>query len=162
MAVIDIVFIVLIFIMVVRCALRGFITEVMSMAAVVLGLLAAFFFYKQGAAFIRTKILEDVEVLPELIAFVSLLVIVFFAIKILERIIHDIISRIHLGGVDRTLGLVFGLLEGLLLVCLILAVIRIQPLFSPEPLLENSFFAKLLGPLVGEFRLPAPGVENNV
>lgn len=163
MAIIDIIFIVLIFILVLRGALRGFVREVMSMASVVLGLLAALLFYKPGAAFVRTKILEDVEVLPELIAFVSLMIIVFIVIKILERIIQDIISRITLlGGIDHSLGLVLGFLEGLLLVSLILFVLSIQPLFNPESLLENSFFAKLLNPLIGEIRLPVLGVEDGV
>lgn len=163
MAIIDIIFIVLIFILVLRCALRGFVREVMSMASVVLGLLAALLFYKPGAAFVRTKILEDVEVLPELIAFVSLMIIVFIVIKILERIIQDIISRITLlGGIDHSLGLVLGFLEGLLLVSLILFALSIQPLFNPESLLENSFFAKLLNPLIGEIRLPVLGVEDSV
>jgi membrane protein required for colicin V production len=160
MAVIDIVFIGLIFILVLRCALRGFVREVMAAASVVLGLLAALLFYKPGAAFVRTRILEDVKVLPELIAFASLMIIVFIVIKILDHIIQDIISRITLlGGIDHSLGLVLGLLEGLLLVCLVLFVLGIQPLFDQGPLLENSFFAKLLNPLMGEFRLPVLGVE---
>jgi membrane protein required for colicin V production len=155
LAIIDIVFIALIFILVIRCALHGFIAEIMSMAAVVLGLLAAFLFYKPGAAFVRTKILADMAVVPELIAFIALLAIVFFAIKILEHIIQDIISRINLGGLNHALGLVFGVLEGLLLVSLLLFVINIQPLFNPASLLEHSFFAKLLDPLVGQLGLPA-------
>jgi membrane protein required for colicin V production len=162
-ATIDIIFTVLIFILILRCALRGFVREVMSMASVVLGLLAALLFYKPGAAFVRTKILEDVKVLPELIAFASLMIIVFIIIKILERIIQDIISRITLlGGIDHSLGLVVGFVEGLLLVSLILFVLSIQPLFDQRPLLENSFFAKLLNPLVGGIRLPVLGVEGGV
>ncbi len=163
MAIIDIIFIVLIFILIIRCALRGFIKEIMSMASVVLSLLAALLFYQAGAAFVRTKILSDVAVLPELIAFVAIMVIVLLVIKILEHIIQDIISRINLlAGLDHALGLVFGLLEGLLLVSLILFVIGIQPLFNPDSLLEHSFFAKFLGPLVGELRLPVLGAGNNV
>jgi membrane protein required for colicin V production len=157
MAIIDIIFTALIVMLVLRCALRGFITEIMSMAAVVLGFLAAILFYKPGAAFVRTKILADMAVVPELIAFVSLIVIVFIVIKILAHIIQDIISRISLGGLNHALGLVFGLLEGLVLVCLILFVINVQPLFNPASLLEHSFFAKTLNPLVGELRLPAGG-----
>jgi membrane protein required for colicin V production len=159
MAIIDIIFIALIFILVIRGGLRGFITEIMSMAAVVLGLLAAFFFYKPGAVFVRTKILADMQIVPELIAFVALMAIVFFSIKILEHIIQDIISRVHLlGGLNHALGLVFGLLEGLILVCLLLFVINIQPLFNPESLLEQSLFEKILDPLVGQLREAGTGV----
>jgi membrane protein required for colicin V production len=162
MAVIDIVFLGLIAILIIRSGLRGFIKEVMSMASVALGLLAAVLFYRRGAAFVRTKILEDVAVLPELIAFAALLAIVFFAIKILEHILRDIVSRINMGGLDHALGLVVGLLEGLVLVRLLLFVIDIQPLFSAESLLENSAIAKLLDPLMRELKLPSAGAGKGV
>jgi membrane protein required for colicin V production len=162
MAVIDIVFLGLIAILIIRSGLRGFIKEVMSMASVALGLLVAVLFYRQGAAFVRTKILEDVAVLPELIAFVALLVIVFFAIKLLEHILQDIVTRINMGGLDHALGLVAGLLEGLILVRLLLFVIDIQPLFSAESLLENSIIAKLLDPLARELKLPPAGAGKGV
>ncbi|GHV74024.1 hypothetical protein AGMMS49940_13260 [Spirochaetia bacterium] len=158
LAIIDVIFIVLIFILVIRGGLRGFIMEIMSMAAVVLGLLTAVLFYKPGAAFVRTKILADMQLVPELIAFVALVIIVFLSIKLLEHIIQDIISRVHLlGGINHALGLAFGLLEGLLLVSLILFVINIQPLFDPATLLEQSLFARILDPLVGQIRLPKVG-----
>jgi membrane protein required for colicin V production len=162
MAVIDIAFGALIAILVIRCGLRGLIKELMSVASVALGLLAAVSFYRQGGAFVRTKILSDIAVLPELIAFVLLLAIVFFAIKILEHILQDIIFRIHVGGLDHALGLVFGLLEGLILARLLLLLIDIQPLFNAESLLEHSIFAKYLGPLRGALKLPLGGGANGV
>jgi membrane protein required for colicin V production len=162
MAIIDIVFFALIVLLIIRCGLRGFIKEVMSMAAVALGLLAAVMFYRQGGAFVRTKILTDVAVLPELIAFVVLVAVVFFAIKLLEHILQDIVSRIHLGGLDRALGLAFGLLEGLVVARLIMFVLAIQPLFNAESLLEQSIFVKLLDPLAGKIKLPPVGGVNGV
>jgi membrane protein required for colicin V production len=162
MAIIDIVFLVLTVIFIIRCGLRGLIKEVMSMAAVALGLFAAVSFYRPGAAFVRTKILADVAALPELIAFVSILAIVFFAIKILEHIIHDIIARINVGGLDHALGLAFGVLEGLIVVRLIIFALDIQPLFDAESLLEHSIFARVLDPLAGKFNLPGTGAKNGV
>jgi membrane protein required for colicin V production len=162
MAIIDIIFLVLVVIFIIRCGLRGLIKEVMSMAAVALGLFAAVSFYRPGAAFVRTKILADVAALPELIAFVSILAIVFFTIKILEHIIHDIIARINVGGLDHALGLVFGLLEGLVVVRLIIFVLDIQPLFNAESLLEHSIFARILDPLAANLRLPGTGENNGV
>jgi membrane protein required for colicin V production len=162
MAIIDIIFLVLTVIFIIRCGLRGLIKEVMSMAAVALGLFAAVSFYRSGAAFVRTKILADVAVLPELIAFVSILAIVFFAIKILEHIIHDIITRINVGGLDHALGLVFGILEGLVVVRLIIFVLGIQPLFDAKSLLEHSIFVRFLDPLAVNFTLPGTGEQNGV
>jgi membrane protein required for colicin V production len=148
LAVIDIILAVVIFLLVVRCVLRGFVGEILSMAAVALGILAAFFLYKNGAAFIRTKIMADVQVVPEILAFAALFGIVFLLVKILEFILKDIIERIHLSGVDRFLGFFFGLVEGFALVALVLFVLNIQPLFDPEPILRGSLFAKYLLPLI--------------
>ena len=147
---IDIIFIALILILVIRCALRGFIEEVMSMASVVAGVFSAVFFYKQGGAFIREQYLENLGVVPEVLAFVILFLIPFIGIRILEHIIKDIITKVNLGGFDRFLGFLFGFLEGITLIALVLFVIDIQPLFDKNLLLEKSFFARFLLPVVGK------------
>jgi membrane protein required for colicin V production len=152
LAVADIVFAVLILILMIRCALRGFISAMLSWASVALGLLMAFLLYKNGAAFLRERFFGNLQVAPEALAFIVLFLIVFVAVQILETILKDIIQRISLGGVDRVLGLIFGFFEGLLLVSLILFLLVIQPLFPPEAALGNSFFARLLLPLIA-----APG-----
>jgi membrane protein required for colicin V production len=141
--VIDIVFALLMVILIIRAALRGFIEELMSMASWVLGFGAAFFLHKNGALFIRERYLPEMTVLPEILAFIAIFLIVFVAVKILEFILRDIVTRINLGGVDRFLGVLFGLIEGILLVSLILFLFTLQPLFDAGPLLENSVFARL-------------------
>jgi membrane protein required for colicin V production len=146
-------------IIIVRCTLRGFVEEVMSMAAMVLGLGSAFFFHKRGAAFLIEKYLPNMKVLPEVLAFVAIFLIVFLAVKLLEFILKDIVERVHLSGVDRFLGALFGFLEGVVLVSLVILVLSIQPLFDAGPLLEKSYFAQTLAPYIGAARnsLPLPG-----
>jgi len=56
-SIIDIVFVGLIGLFMIRCYLKGFVSELLSMAALVLGLLAAIFFYKNGGAFLGKAIL---------------------------------------------------------------------------------------------------------
>ncbi|MDR1353076.1 MAG: CvpA family protein [Treponema sp.] len=148
----DIAFVILIFLLSLRCFFRGFITELMSMASLVLGLLAAFLFHKPASAFVMEKWLPGSVILADVIATAALFVIVFVAIKILERIIQDIISAVDLGGVDRFIGLFFGFAEGVLLVTLIVWLISVQPLFDPRPLLESSIIAQILLPLAGSAR----------
>jgi membrane protein required for colicin V production len=146
---IDIFFLVLIALLVIRCALRGFIGEVMAVASFFLGLLASLFFYKNGGVFIRERFMPGTGILPEVLAFIALFFIVFILVKILGRILKDIIDRVSLGGVDRFLGILLGLAEGILVAGLILFVLSIQPLFDPAPLLGRSIFARLLLPLIG-------------
>jgi membrane protein required for colicin V production len=146
-ATIDIVFGSLVLVLVLRCALRGFVEEFLSMAAIVLGVLAAILFNKPGADIVRTKV--EAEILPEAIAFAALFAIVFVFVKILEFVLKDIIERVRLGGINRFLGILLGLVEGLLVVSVALFVLSIQPLFDPAGLLEDSIFARYILPLVG-------------
>jgi membrane protein required for colicin V production len=155
----DIVFAILIFLFSIRCFFRGFITELMSVASLVLGLLAAFLFHKPASVFVMEKWLPKSAILADIIATAALFLIVFIAIKILEHVIQDIISAVDLGGIDRFIGLIFGFAEGVLLVTLIVWLISIQPLFDPQPLLESSVIAQILLPLAGSAR---ESIENAV
>ena len=155
---IDIIFAVVILVLIIRASLRGFVDEFMSMAALVLGLLAAALLYKNAGIFIPERYMRGVGLIPELLGFLGLFLIVFVAIKVFSRILQDIIQRIHLGGVDRFLGFVFGIVEGLTLITLILLILVSQPLFNPAPLLGNSYFARFLLPLINRAALGAAGV----
>jgi len=147
-SVVDFIFIGLIGLFIIRCYLKGFLSELLSMAAVVLGFIAALFFYKNGAEYLRLRFWPDVKTVPEILAFAGLFVIVFLAVKLLEAMLKGIIDGVRLGGVDRFLGLIFGLAEGLAVVSLILFLLRVQPLFDPEKILSESFFANLLLPFI--------------
>ena len=148
LAVIDIVFLIIIAIFALRCALRGIVGEIMSMAALILGILAAIFFFRKTAELIRGKFIPDVKALPEIVAFIAVFIIVFAVIKILEIILKDIIERIKLGGPDRFLGFFLGIAEGLVIVCLLLFLITVQPFVEPDLLLEGSLFADKLMPYI--------------
>jgi len=148
MAVIDIVFVVIIAISAFRCAARGFIGELLSMAALIFGMLAAICFFRWGGVLIRTWFMPEVRVLPEVIAFIALFLIVFITIKIIEITLKNIIEGVQLGGLDRMLGFLFGFVEGIIIVCLILFLINILPPVISGPVLEQSFFAKILLPFI--------------
>jgi len=148
LAIIDIVFLIIIAIFALRCALRGIVGELMSMAALVLGLLAAIFFFRKTAELIRGKFIPDVKALPEITAFIAVFIAVFAIIKILEIILKDIIERIQLGEVDRFLGFFLGVAEGIIIVCLLLFLIIVQPFVEPDLILEGSFLADILMPFI--------------
>mgnify|MGYP005837835567 FL=1 len=153
-ATIDIIFGALLIIFLLRCTLRGFVEEFMSVASIVLALLVGFLLFKNGATFLRTQF--GLTIFPELAAFVILFVITFVVIKILEAILHDIIERIHLDSLDHIFGFILGLVEGMLIISLILLVLAYQPLFNPAFLLEKSWFATILLPLIGELQRNPP------
>ncbi|MDR3147549.1 MAG: CvpA family protein [Treponema sp.] len=162
---IDYIFFALTLILVIRCTLRGFISEFMTLASLVLGSLGSLFLYRPCADFLRDRGLRTftekipgfiqklmpglVQNIPEILAFILIFVVIFLAVKLVEYLLTDIIQRISLGGVDRLLGFLFGLAEGLAVTSLALLLLSMQPIFDVESLLEGSFFAELLLPLVG-------------
>jgi membrane protein required for colicin V production len=143
---IDILFAAIVLIFTIRCALRGFIKEFMSMAAIVLGLVAAVVFMKPASSLVIRWLGPDF--FPELIAFVAVFLLVFLIIKIFEGALNDIAQKINIDGIDRFLGFLLGIVEGVLLVCIILFLLAVQPLFDTSSLLAGSIFAKYLLPLV--------------
>lgn len=158
MPVIDIVFLALIGLLTLRCFLKGFSGEIIALASFALGITGAVFFFRAGAAFFRTNplfkgIFSGIPALPEILAFIAIFVIVFIAGKIIDHILADIIRRLYLNGLNRFLGFILGLVEGVALVSLILILLTLQPLFDPVPLLSQSIFARLLFPLIGDINV---------
>jgi len=147
-AAIDYIFITLIALFTIRCFIKGFISEILSMAGIVLGILAALLFYRNGAEFLRNQLMPDVKIVPEILAFTALLVIVFLFMKLLEGLLKNILKGINMGGLDKIFGVAFGLAEGLIVVSLILFLLSIQPLFNPSAILSDSFFAPIILPLI--------------
>jgi len=153
-ATIDIIFGALLIIFILRCTLRGFVEEFMSVASVVLGLIVGVLLFKNGATWLRTEF--GLTLFPELVAFVILFIITFAVMKLLEVMIKDLVERINLDALDHIAGFILGLVEGGLIISVILLVLTYQPLFNPTFLLEKSWFYKMLLPLIGELQRNSP------
>jgi membrane protein required for colicin V production len=167
----------LILLLVVRGTLRGFISEFMTLASLVLGVLGSLFLYRPCADFLRDHGLRTfvegvpaflrrllpalVQNIPEILAFVLIFVVIFVTVKLVEYLLNDIIQRVSLGGVDRFLGFLFGMAEGAVVVSLLLLALKLQPIFDVDSLLDGSFFAGLLFPLITrpEALAPAEGLS---
>ena len=156
-SIIDIVFVGLIGLFMIRCYLKGFVSELLSMAAVVLGLLAALFFHRNGGLFLKKQFWHDTNiVILEVAAFAILFIFVFVIVKIIEKMLINIIDEVSLTNADSYLGIIFGLAEGLAVVSLILFLLRIQPLFDSTAMLNDSIFARYLLPLItGKEKIPS-------
>ena len=149
MKIIDIIFLGLIILLVVRAFIRGFNTEFFSLGAPALGILAGVLFFKNGADLLREKLFNNanVQVIPEILAFIAIFLIGFVICKIVQKIINDVVTGMNLTTMDKVLGAFFGLLEGFLLIFLVLFFIYIIPFLDHVKMLEGSFTSFLL-PLV--------------
>jgi membrane protein required for colicin V production len=147
----DYVFLGIITIAALRCWFRGIIGEVLSAAALVGGLLAGIIFYRPLADWLTT--LVDLGNLSLLAGFLMGFVLVFLAFKLLERSMSGILESLNLDILDKLFGFGFGAFEGLLICAILLLLIKYQPIVDAHELLEGSFVARILLPIIAE-RLP--------
>ena len=157
---VDIVFALIILLAMIRGAIRGFVTEFLSMASIILGVAAAVLFSKPLASAFQGFLGESMWV--RVIAFLGLFVAGYLAVKLVEGLLHKGIEKLNLNKLDRVLGLLLGLLEGVLVVSVAIFLFYVQPFFDVSGLLDGSYFVKLILP----FLVPAAewlrniGVEN--
>lgn len=127
--------------------LRGFIREVLTILGVVCGFFAAYF----GADYIlpyvydwfgieegeEVKKLFDVvpyTLIAEAVTYASIFIFIVILVSLISHVISESLKNIGLGAIDRTLGVVFGLVRGVLLLGLIYLL--------PYTLLDNETKAR--------------------
>ncbi len=134
---IDIIFIVVIIFFTVRCIIKGFVTEFLSMAAVIGGIGAGIFFSGSISRYIDLYIGKSAW--NYLISFLILFIIVYLIIKMIEKMLCRFVERVELEQLDRALGLFLGVFEGAVIVLIIIMLIKLQPLFPYEKIADKSY-----------------------
>lgn len=143
---IDVVFALILVFTTLRAAIRGFVTELLSMASLILGIAAAVLFSGVvGASFDRFL---GESAWSQVAAFLAIFLGVYIVVKIFENALHRLIEHIHLESLDHALGLFLGVIEGLLVTFVLILIIQVQPFFSPDRVLDGSVFARLLVPFL--------------
>ena len=139
-SVLDIFFGVIILVAMIRCIIKGFIAEFLSVAALILGIAGAILFSGGGADLLRRY--TGIERFAQLAAFLIIFLLVYLFTKLFEGLLQRLFARLELEKIDRSLGFFLGLLEGALAVAVIVLVLELQPFFPAEELLEESFIGR--------------------
>lgn len=140
--IIDWIFSFIILIFAISGVIKGFIDNVFGKIAFVAGILLAYLFYKDLAE----KLLKDIKVpyAANIIAFLLIFVTTFLVIKIIQMIVAKVFEWSILKSLDRTLGFIFGIVEGAAVICLIIFLMSAQPFFNTQSIFENSFYYNLV------------------
>ena len=146
--IIDLIFLILIVLMVIHGYVKGFVEKVFSWAAVVFAIWIAILLHPAGAEFIRNRIMPNVRLVPEILSFVVIFTLGMVILKMLEHILKDVVNGAKLDGMNKVLGLIFGLFEGFALTAIILFIFTVQPVFDASNVIEDSIFAQILLPLI--------------
>jgi membrane protein required for colicin V production len=114
----DIVILIVILISLLLGLWRGFVKEAFSLASWVAAVLIAGFF-SAPLADLMTGVLGNATA-RSVLASATLFILVMFVGALIGNIMSKLSAKIGLRGVDRTLGSLFGLLRGLIIVLLVL------------------------------------------
>ncbi len=139
---VDIFFSAIVLFMTVKAIIRGFVTEVMSIAAIGMGILLGVLFSGFLGEFISKKFGESNW--NQVIAFLIIFIVSYVIIKIFENGLNALVDKIHLDKLDRSLGLFFGIIEGIALVMIIVFIIEVQPIFDTTKIENDSWFIQTL------------------
>jgi membrane protein required for colicin V production len=146
LSVLDIALIVAFAVIVIRVTIVGFVDEFFSKAAIVLGIALAAFLYRPLAPYVARIVGQSAW--SEAIAFLAVFLAAYLAVVAIQRLLGGLFENDSLASLDRALGFFLGLLEGALLVCAVLIVLRTQRLFDFAWLLDGSVLARLLAPIL--------------
>lgn len=130
--IVDILVIAVLLISALIAFLRGFIREVLTIAGVVGGLLAAYFGGPLLQPHMRTwlGVQEGIEperlfgilpfdILADALSYGAIFIVVVIVLSILSHFLAEGAKSVGLGAVDRTLGFVFGIVRGIILLGLL-------------------------------------------
>ncbi len=102
-------------------AIRGFVTEILTLLAWVAAVVALELFYPAGKLIAAGMV--GSEVAAAAIAFVVIFFGTFFLFRFVGRLLGDRTKRSVIGPIDRVLGLGFGAVKGLIVVSLVFLVV---------------------------------------
>jgi membrane protein required for colicin V production len=110
----DVILVVIMLISAFLAMLRGLTREMLSIMSWALAALAALFIYPLYRDRLRSLIQPDI--LADGVLIVTVFVIVLIIVSLITVRLSDRVLDSRVGAIDRTLGFIFGLLRGLLLV----------------------------------------------
>lgn len=116
---------------------RGFMREVLSLAAWIVAFLVSFIFAEQAATYLSDYI--SVPSVRMIIAFGSLFLVTLFVGGVINILVAQMIQSTGLSGTDRIVGVIFGVMRGVAIVAVLMLLAGLTPL-PQDPWWNQSLF----------------------
>lgn len=127
---VDIAIIIILLVSTIIGVFRGFIREVLALASWALALFLAYKFCQLAAVYLEPYISQPP--LRVAAAFVGIFIIALIVASIVSYILYRLLSIAGISGIDRSLGALFGVARGVVLIAaLILAAVYMD--FAAQP-----------------------------
>ena len=156
---IDAAIVVILILSMVMGFINGFVKEVASLAALILGIWGAIKF----SSFTAAKLYDYFDLTGKyvgIVAFIITFILIVIIIHFIGIVADKIVNAVSLGFINRLLGIVFGLLKSVLIMSVFIAVLKAvdsHRSFLPKQKIEESMFfnpisdiAPMIFPIIGE------------
>ena len=131
---------------------KGFIVEISGMIALGVGITGTFKFSENLGNYLVIYIDWEPEII-QIVSFILLFIGIVYVISILAKMLTKALKIILLGGINRLLGALFGILKWMLILCALTLVFKeVNQILTlmEDSVLETSFSYPILGEM-GEF-----------
>jgi membrane protein required for colicin V production len=133
--VLDVILIVVIGFSSVYGLFKGLVKEVISLLAVIIGLIGASRFYEGASPLLKNLGLG--EQVAKILSFFILFIVIFVALILVGKLLHKLIHTIFLGWLNRLGGIGFGFIRGIIVSGIIVMILTII-LSEKAPILSES------------------------
>ncbi len=144
MSPVDIAIIVVILLSAIIGIFRGFIREILSLASWLIALYVAWTFVEQGALYLEPYI-SQLE-LRRVASFAAIFICTLIVVSIISYIIYRLFALAGITGLDRSLGGMFGLARGVIVVALLI-LLAIFANFAPHPWFQSAKLVAYFAPV---------------
>ena len=137
----DIIFIILSIILIVKGTINGFLSEFLSTLAVIGALFGAVLLCP-----VMSKLLADVtndSKLTAVFTFLLLFIIIYILVKLLEKKCKKKVDKADLDNLDRALGLFYGILESIIIIEAVLLLASSQNAIKLDKWISQSYISQV-------------------
>jgi membrane protein required for colicin V production len=132
---------------------EGFLMELISVVAILLGVLAGFKLMGEGMIILQEKFHADKSTLPY-ISFAAIFIIIVVLVNLLGRFVKTSIDKTFLGSADKALGAALGIFKTLFMLSIALWIADSLKITPKESWTEGSWlypFTALLAPRTADW-----------
>lgn len=140
---VDICFLVIVIVFAVAALMKGFVEELFSKISVIGGLAVAIFFAPKLDVYVNQTISNSA--LSISFSFFLIFIVVFLTLSIIRHFVKKVFEGEIMKGLDKTLGFLLGIAEGLVVVIFVIAVLKIQKFYDFSEIFKDSLFYRFLG-----------------
>ncbi|MDR1316160.1 MAG: CvpA family protein [Spirochaetales bacterium] len=142
----DVICGIIVLFMLIRGLLRGALAEIFSVGAIIVGIVVAVIFSAPLGGIVEEHL--GLSNWGSIIAFFGLFLVSYIIMKIMEKTLKSFVETVNLQNLDKALGVLLGIVEGVALVALVIFLLRLQPAFDVQSVLGGSLCVRTLDPLL--------------